>query len=981
MKLRILIWVVVIAVCVGLGLWQKENLDIIYREYSSLWKHIRYEGYSMQRHGHFIPPKVTKEDPEAAAIVEVRLTPSYPVTDKRIDIIAEKLLEYPNNEFLLFELVSQLLFIEHPYAVDPQVTLRFVERLIELKPDNANYHYIKCALLLADRRGNEIGAALEELEYANKCQEYDFPYNNYKRRVINIADKARLSRFLMRELQYYYNSNPVAFDIERQLIGQANAVFTDGDINKGMRITNALAGMQECQLRDGDPKTICALNLRLQSFSGPYSFGHWYDPYGLELQRVDLTKERARDNRLKLCALGARPKKTVEKGKNIYEEEENSLAASLAAHPAVHAGEMFVAFSWGCAILLLISLLRGFGEKTKIRLSDILLFITGCIFYSCIVKGFFSLSFLKDIYFPGCFSYIDALRPIPGLTYIEYEPMLVVVLLAGPIALLGLSLKRKAWYVKVLVSLGVGGIAMFIQLYADYDLVWGWWQEYVQTGILVSIVTWVILTFARWLLRYRIIRLFLLATFFGLATILAGGYRHVHYLPIILFVLVSAPVAVVKSDEGAVFKIILRFFSRKPDIATIRNKCIELIAPFIVVYWVIFVTLVPLVAKGIKLEFREFKSIDRKIILPGLNESYKELMSTFEAEKLEKWAIYRLLGLVMPEDLPFLLQKLEGKEFKDYYNSPGLFPWPKREAGEEEKLRLERTRLNDSDLIMVMNSCGRDVVHIITNFLDNPDKEKALVARARLGDSTTKEKLEKLLQTKLQDGLDKERGEQTKNYVSYSDMPATTAEIVGALACISEPDEAAERFLDYIQKRNILNLLGDYEFFRKEVILLPTTQARTVIKSYLDKIHSCQPLLDKESNGRFRERPDVMLFPLQDVVKFYCDKQIAEEFFKIMLATANKGSYFQFFDIPPYFEGQSAELLKEGLVCTNADIRAWCIRQLRNVGYKFSRPELEMLLKDESWKVRANAVLAGGKEFALLAESDKNALVKLIASF
>lgn len=382
-----------------------------------------------------------------------------------------------------------------------------------------------------------------------------------------------------------------------------------------------------------------------------------------------------------------------------------------------------------------------------------------------------------------------------------------------------------------------------------------------------------------------------------------------------------------------------------------------------------------MLAKSIKLEFREFKPVDHRVILPDPNEAYQEAMSIFEAKGLSKTDIHRLLGLVMPEDLPALLQKLKNKEFADYYYLP-----LHGKGADEEKSRLERMRLNDGDLVLAMNGCGRDVAGIITSFLDEPDSERALVARARLGDSTAEDKLEELLQTKMQSELDKKEDEQARHPRTYLDIPARAAEIIGALACISEPNEATERFLNYIQNREVSDLIEDDEFF-KGLTLLPTTHARTVIKSYLDKARSWQPRVEKMPYGPFRDSPDRVLYPLRKLVGFYGGRQIAEEIFQIMLSAANEDRNFDPFDISPYFESQSAELLKKGLACSNADMRAWCVWQLRSVGYKFSRPELEELLKDQNWKVRTNAVLAGGKEAASLAESGGSALVRLVAGF
>ena len=885
-------------------------------------------------------------------------------------------------KFLLFALVEYI--YDYARVVDPQIVLRFVERLIALEPDNSNYRYIKCYFLLADRGSNDIDAALEELEYANKCCGYSLPYDSYKQRAIDIADKAKLSRFLLMELGFSIVYNPAASNLWRQLIEHASVAFTDGNIAKGMRITDALAKMQERQLRDGDP-----LARSSRSFSVPYIFGNWQQPQGLELQRVNLTKERARNNRLQLCALMASRKKPVEKNKNTDEEEKKKekeqRVASIAVYPAVHSAEMFITSLWGCGILLLISAVRGFGERKKLRFLDILVFIIGCVFYFCIAKGFFLLSLLEDLCWFS-YSYIDALRPIPGLEYIERMPTLVVLFLAGPIvaavALWGLGLLKpkkgafwRFWYVRVLVALCVGLIAAYITLCNEIFISAASWRRCAIWGVLAGLLALVIITFAWWLFRWRIVRLFLIATFLGSATILACGYRYIHYLPMIVFILASAAIAVVKPNEGSAFKMVLRLFSRKPDVTAVRNKCLRLTAPFIVVYWVLFIVLTPLLAKSIKLEFREFKPVDCKVILPDPNEAYQEMMSIFEAKGLSKTDIHRLLGLVMPEDLLALLQKLKNKEFADYY-----LPLRRKGADEEEKARLERMRLNDGDLVLAMNSCGRDTVGIITSFLDNPDADQSLVARARLGDSTAKEKLEELLQTKIQRELDKKEDEQVEHPRTYLDIPVRATEIIGALVCTSEPNEAAQRFLDYIQNQEVSDLIGDDDFF-DGISLLPTIQARSVIKSYLDKTHSWQPREEKMPWGLFRESPDRMLYPLHRFVGFYCDRQITEEIFKIMLSAADKDRNFDSFDISPHFENQSIDLLKKGLSSSNTDMRAWCIWQLRKVGYKFSRPDLEELLKDESWKVRVNTVFAGGKEASGLAKNDNNALVRLVAGF
>lgn len=992
MRFKTPILIATVLVCVGLGLWQRENLSVIWREYSSLYRHTMYEDYSMRMRGPFIPAKVAKDDPEAAAVAEMKLGQFNFNEEQAIQPIAEKLLQYPDNRFLLFEILRGLGWYNS--VIDRQIALKLVDRLIALEPDNAHYHYAKCYLLFADRRDNDIDAALAELEYANKCKRYDplwdvfrnLPYDSYKQRVIEIADKAKLCRFLMTYLQRLW---PVSFDITHQLVPYASAAFTNGDKLTGMRIINALT-------EKGD--------------TTGYSFGRFVHLPLLELQRVDLTKERAKENRLALCARMITSEKTVERSKEQDLEESRKKAikeqkiqdGAMAAYPAVHFGQMFVALSCGCVILLLICIIRGFGERTRVGFTEVLLFLFGNICYFCIVKFIFLGQIFESLgnNLCGCccyFSYIDALRPILGLQCIEHELIPASLILAGPIvaafALWGLGYLRpkrgafwRLWYVRVLGALGIGGIATFIfctQVYIEPVS----WQGSLVVGLLFSVPIWVIITFAWWLYRCRIVRLILLAAFLGFMTFMLNGYRYVHYLPMIVFVLVCAIIVAVKPDEGSALKTTLQFFNRRPDIAAIRKKSLRLTVPFTVFYWVLFVMLTPLVARGIILEYGEFRPVDRRKALLEPNEAYKELMSKFGAEGLSKMGVWRLLGLVMPEDLPGLLQKLKKKEFLEYR-------WEilRKDASEKDKAEWERKRehkrwLNDDDLVSAMESCGRDVVDIITGFLDNPDAERALVARAKLRDRTAKEKLEEFLQVRIQGELEKKEDEQAERYEFYLDTPVEVAdivevaEIIGALACISEPNEVAGWFLDYIQNREVCVLIEEYEFLNN-ISLLPRPQACRVIKAYLEKVRSWQPHEEPTLNcSRRRHSWRDVLNPLCGLAGFYGDRQIAEKIFEIMLAAISQEDDFEPINISPYFDGRSAELIKKGLDHGNAGMRAWCVWQLRKIGYEFSASELERLLKDESWKVRTNATFAGGKEARALAKSDRNAFVRLIANF
>jgi len=987
------IWIVVVLLSLAAGLWQLKNIQFVRREYSSFYKHIKYKGYASMIYGPFISPRAAKEDPEAAAVAEIQLSRLDRERDEEIEAVAEKLLAYPGNNFFLFELVRNLL--QGTLTVDPQIALRFAGRLIALEPDNANYHYLNCSVLLADRDENNIDAAIEELEYANKCADYDFPYTSYRQRAIDIAQEAKIACFLMPELYSSYSSNPATSDIRAQLTGEAKAEFTDGYIAKGMRITDALARMQMRQIRDVDLNAISSTGLNFQS--GAYRFGYWHQPQGLELQRVNLTKERAKEDRLQLCALMRTSVKASEenkiRGKEMLEKRKEKLIALLAVPPGIHADEMFVALLCVCTILLFICLARGFGEKTGIGLGGIGLFIGSCAYYFCIIKGFFLTMLLeKGTGHSGGLSYADILRPSLWLTHFKAEPMFFSLFLAGPIVIAlvlwvsGLIRPIKGafwrfWYLRVAVALVIGILAASMAIattpgavsYPREEL----WRKFMIVCAFASVVGWAGVTFVWWLFGWRIVRLFLATTFWGFLTLLAGGYRYVHYLPMIAFVFTAAVITVVKPDEGSAFKTVLRFFSKKPEVAAIRNKCLRLTAPFIVVYWLIFVILAPWVVKSINLDFVERKTIvERKVILPDPNEAYQELIGILSTNNPGKGAIARLIGLVMPEDLPALLRKLKNTEFQDYHDYSRWLS--SSHASEQEKARLEKQRgkaqsLNNNDLADAMLRSGRDTVGIITSFMDDPNDDRALVSRAKLGDSTAKEKLEQLLQNRLQSELENKQNKQRERSKADVPRPVKTAEIICGLACISEPNEAAQRFLNYIQKRDVPDLIDDNEFFNG-LSLLPTIQARTIIKAYLDKVLSWQP----SSKRRIHYMP---LSPLRYLVGPYGDSYIAQEVFTAQLLSAETERHFDPYEISSYFTMESAPLLKKGLDSKNSDMRAWCVWQLRKIGYKFDNTELEKLMRDESWKVRANAAFAGGKEVATIAAKDKNAFVRLVVGF
>jgi HEAT repeat protein len=99
-----------------------------------------------------------------------------------------------------------------------------------------------------------------------------------------------------------------------------------------------------------------------------------------------------------------------------------------------------------------------------------------------------------------------------------------------------------------------------------------------------------------------------------------------------------------------------------------------------------------------------------------------------------------------------------------------------------------------------------------------------------------------------------------------------------------------------------------------------------------------------------------------------------------MLRVDETGEEFEILNVLPCFTIESADLLKKGLTARNDKLRAWSVWQLRRVGYKFSQEELDKLLKDDSWMVRANAVMAEPQRAKNIVMNDKNGFVRFVAT-
>jgi hypothetical protein len=469
----------------------------------------------------------------------------------------------------------------------------------------------------------------------------------------------------------------------------------------------------------------------------------------------------------------------------------------------------------------------------------------------------------------------------------------------------------------------------------------------------------------------------------GVLAFLASPYAYISQIPMILFAAICTLIVVNKPSEIPFMKALKGIFSRGPESAAIRSKAIKVLAVFLVINWLVLVISVPTCAWYIsQLYSGKPWSYPKSDLAPADEASYQQVLSKFASKNYVPYELYRLIPIVMPDDLLSILKTHKNVIFSSSHSFKPLKSSDKQSDANSPSAENSHSKIKfrDVDIISAMGGCGRDVVNILVDAMEKPERESALVIRAKLGDVRVKKKLEELLALRLANG------EPPSPQGSYNDedRPAKTIDIICALACISEPNEVKVSFLNYVTNSDMSQLMRSYRLFNG-IQLLQTPQAREVIKAYLSKAQDWRPPERVMSDGeKFREDVSMALWPIHGTAGTYSDRDISEAILKIMLRSEDKHIVRDWgwqWEIPQAFDIQSADLLRQGLGSKNEPLRAWCVWQLRKVGYTFSEEEISRLLTDESWKVRANAVMAAGPKAGGLAAKDPNPFVRLVASF
>ncbi len=933
MKQKIAGWMVLVLCCLALGIWQRNNLRIIGREYSSLLCHFESTEGGLRPKRHLIKPAVAQADPEATAIAEMILA-DYE-DPERIDFLADQATRHPNSEFILFDLAGRLLQYEN--TVDPQIPLHLADRLIKLDPENAMYHYLRAAALWRDRTGSDITAVLNEMEYAAQCPRYEFPDQDYVRRAIQIAEKAKLSGILVHRLNEPYFVNTFSYTLRKDLLNQAQAAFSDGDYNLAFRIDDAVHDMIYQQATYGN-------NLSMGPFYRPGMntslFGYWFFPQELELQRAVLSPEKARQNRLELCAFAMATQPNVDRP-NQTRQTKTLDSAVYAVGPAIYAGRMLFIHFLIWLLLTILILWRGYIPG-KVKWTAIAGYIVISIVYFCLIQSLILSS--HQSFLTCCYTVLDPLVfQWLGWDSITDDPEFVRTLLLGSLP--------------VILVLGLI-LYIFKKFWAPFFT----WLHRIFWRILVPI--WFLVCLA----------------------VLTIGYDYLRYLPLLLFIVIMT-LACTLTQFLTPGKSVGMSNATERD--CLRSRMWQFTGACMILYGILLVLLASPVARWITIYIQHYaKSISEPYSIslpPADTTTYQQVLQQLDQENLRKMEAGYLLGLIMPEDLPAVLGKLKNREFTAIDELGQWFMFSKTPQDYKKKAEWAK-KWQDQDLLHAMQYGGRDTVEVLTGFLSEPESDRALLARAKLADPTIKDKLEILWQSCLSSRSHPETTEPKfwemgrTNNNRFLHNPIFTRDILIGLACVCKPDEAVQRFTEFIQS-DPNELLNRSNILRDGVKLLPSSQAVRVMENYLSAI---QNLRNSETETSYHDLTQTLIEELNAYSIFSdCrgDRELAEAFFQIQLQAAERIEFPIELVVSPYFTEESIPLLRKGLASRNEKIRAWSVWQLRKLDYPWEKAEQEKICRDSSWRVRANAVLAGKDGIGIFAKDDKNGLVRLAADF
>lgn len=871
-------------------------------------------------------PARARIDPEAAAVAEAVYCEGDP--QLQMDMLARHAMKYPQNQFFLYRLVETVRMYDG--GLSPDLSILLANRLTALQPDNALYHYLNADVMLKSRLGDDVQELLREMEQANQMGDFLYPYDIYQEQVVRWAQQAALSSDPQHALAYRFGYSRWCSSLTTHLVALLRRELTDGRGKQAARISDMTHDMLVRQFGRGDRLLIIIKNM---SGSGDFF------PQYVELQHAALSREEARRKRWELCALwDAGPETTT--SLPVSNKQSGWLAGFAATFGFMHLARMIIMFGVVGLALLILCFVRKTDWRAQVKIRYVAWLVIGQICYLGMVYWVILWHILRDPFQCGCIriSYGDAMHIFANAeTLLPKTGLETLVFLILPLALaLAIRLGRNRFHGRI-------------------------WQRIANN---------------------RLLFLILLNTALGYLAFVFVRYPYIRFLVPTVFV-VMALLTVMGERHGTLLRTLTGLLRVDDRGATRRGQSLQLIVLWFVCSVILLLLWSPGVSWAINTTVQSWVPPIQTYLCPAADQAtYRQAVDRYNREDLTKHLAVSMMPLLMPDDLDVVIAELQRREF----GADG--PHPSLANGQP----ATRMGLEDELLVWGMSVCGRDTVEVITRHLQDPNTGKAMVARAKLGDHSVREELLSYWSMWRQGKAAEQVPAPASGRVVADRIGRGIAEpdILGALACLSEPEEAGERFLAYVKEKSAADLANDYRFFNN-LKYLPSHQLRGILYTYMEKVAQAvtpengstspraQDILTGTTDGRPRTvRIGLLLRPLRKLLGVYGDAILARMVLEHILTVEGVfGLEYYLEAISPHLDHSAIGLLEGALTGANEQLRAWSMGQLTRLGYQWPAEVLTKLRKDANWQVRVNAVLAGGVENVAWSRDDPHGLVRL----
>ncbi|UCG47061.1 MAG: hypothetical protein JSU94_16375 [Phycisphaerales bacterium] len=972
MSKRSKIWSLALLGCLLLTVSQMPNFTTLWREYDA----IRYYSQSDDAatlDTSMIGPEAAAADPEAADIL------GHLVSESDMDALAALVLKYPHNELFAFELANQLL---EAHDLSPQAALTMASNLITLDPRNAHYRYLKAYLLLNLPAENSFEAAISELELGNRLSDFKLSYSKYKQRVESLLGNQRKGTLktdlLAPDEGGFYGG------LNRKLTQCIEAAAKKTDRASVLRLTRVAAAVGDTLVGNAHGPGLLMKGALIITATNYLKFKH-----------AELSPHEAEQVRFHL-ARGKALMDIVGGNNSITMDAIEALIAAIMTSATLLA--LFAFSGLFCFLTLVVALLRKHAPDVKVSFKKYIqygsVFLCYFVFVSLLAPARESL-------------FVISIHPAPEEPDYSYLLFLVLpIALWTALRLMGLlrpchrnklyefGIAKAVFCAVIWIQATLSGLADVQDWAWDRDLFpflgfTGMWFAFCLALWAALVYGWFLIRLIpyRRLVKSRGLSLILLAAFLAGLTRLLSTLNCLPWLPLVLLIPCSAIILTHRrsSKMPLLLDALYRFFGKREEIAATRAKVLRVIPPYMIISWLILLPYVGSAAANLR-RLKTVLAYPPEVLaaLPLPDRStYQSILDRIDFSHVDS------------SSLPGAIRRSQALGYLPVLGPKDL-PAALRQA------KTAQPPAEDYDLLQLMERCGPDVYDIILKSLDSPQSEYTLIARAKSGDATVKTRLLKRFDDALSE-LDVTNAA-TPERTSYRRFkPRRWAfsrcfGIASALAAVSEPNEAMTRFM------NVLDQIDSTAWHRKELSIafyfhnsldsLPRPQASKLLKSSLKKTDY--------SDLSLRQN----LSRLEDALALFADCEIAEQVFIRISESplirnplfpnmqANwpfedvKEKFANPFDltssfrkaISPHFRKRSIPVLKNELHAEDPALVAYVVWQLTRLGYEWPDQELKQLLENEHWKVRANALLAAGKQAADLMQTDDNNIVRVIAA-